>query len=158
MGAMFAPDHEAVASELVRVCRPGGTIGMINITPEGIASELFETFPRHAPQPPPGAQPPILWGSEEHVRALFGDRVEALELTRHEYVERSPGGPQEYCDLFKATFGPAIALYGLLADQHDRVAALDQDFLDFATRANRGTPDAAGTSNEYLLVVGRKRA
>jgi ubiquinone/menaquinone biosynthesis C-methylase UbiE len=158
MGAMFAQDHQAVADELVRVCRPSGTIGMINFTPEGIAAEFFETFARHAPPPPPGSQPPILWGSEQHVRELFGDRVEALELTRHEYVERSPGGPQDYCDFFKTTFGPVVALYGLLADQPDRLAALDREFLDFATRANRGTSTAAEYHYEYLLIVARKRA
>src|SRR5918993_2630133 len=65
LGAMFAPDHEKVADELVRVCRPGGTIGMINFTPEGLAAEFFGLFARYAPAPPPGALPPILWGSEE---------------------------------------------------------------------------------------------
>jgi ubiquinone/menaquinone biosynthesis C-methylase UbiE len=157
MGAMFAPDHQAVADELLRVCRPGGTIGMINFTPEGIAAEFFETFARYAPTPPPGVHPPILWGSESHVRDLFGDRVASLGMTRHEYVERSPGGPQDYCDFFKATFGPVIAVYAFLADQPDRLAALDRDFLDFATRANRGAPDAAEYHYEYLLVVARKR-
>ena len=157
VGAMFAPDHRAVADELVRVCRPRGTIGMINFTPEGIAAEFFETFARYAPPPPPGALPPILWGSEAHLRDLFGDRVASLGMTRHEYVERSPGGPQDYCDFFKATFGPVIALYDLLADEPDRAAALDRDFLDFATRANSGTEAAAEYRYEYLLVVARKR-
>lgn len=157
MGAMFAPNHRAVADELLRVCRPGGTIGMINFTPEGIAGELFGTFARHAPPPPPEAQPPILWGSEEHVGRLFGDRVASLEMTRHEYVEKSPGSPRDYCDFFKETFGPVIALYGLLADEPERLAALDREFLDFATRANRGTEEAAEYHYEYLLVVARKR-
>jgi ubiquinone/menaquinone biosynthesis C-methylase UbiE len=158
VGAIFAPDHRAVADELVRVCRPGGTIGMINFTPEGLAGEFFELFGGYAPPPPPGAQPPVLWGSEEHVRALFGDRASSLELTREEYVERSPGGPAEYIELFKETFGPVVGLYGLLADEPDRVAELDREALEFATRSNRGAPDGPAEYHyEYLLVVARKR-
>jgi len=157
VGAIFAPNHRAVADELLRVCKPAGTIGMINFTPEGIAAEFFGTFARYAPPPPADAQPPILWGSEEHVRGLFGERVESLEMTRHEYVEKSPGGPRAYVDFFKATFGPVIAVYGLLADQPERVAALDREFLDFATRSNRGNEDAAEYQYEYLLVVARTR-
>ena len=156
LGAMFAPDHQAVADELLRVCRPGGTIGMINFTPEGLAGEFFQLFGRYAPAPPPGP-PPVLWGSEEHVRELFGDRVESLDTTRREYVE-SAASPHEYCELFKETFGPAVAIYASLADRPDRVAALDRDFLEFATRENRGAPGGpAEYPYEYLLVVARKR-
>src|SRR5262245_57572873 len=90
-GAMFAPDHQAVANGLLRVCRPGGTIGMLNFTPEGLAAEFFGLFARYAPPEPDGAPGPLLWGSEEHVRELFGDRLASLELTRRHYVERSPG-------------------------------------------------------------------
>ena len=94
VGAIFAPDHQAVADELVRVCRPGGTIGMINFTPEGLAGEFFELFGRHAPPPPPGALPPVLWGSEAHVRELFGDGVGSLELTRRAVHRAQPRRPR----------------------------------------------------------------
>ena len=158
LGAIFALDHRAVADELVRVCRPGGTIGMINFTPDGLAGEFFELLGGYAPPPPPGALPPVLWGSEEHVRDLFGDRLAALELTRAEYVERSADGPAAYCGFFKETFGPLIALYAGLADRPDRAAALDRDFLEFATRSNQAPPGRpAEYAYEYLLVVGRKR-
>jgi ubiquinone/menaquinone biosynthesis C-methylase UbiE len=157
VGAIFAPDHQAVADEMLRVCRPAGTIGMINFTPEGLAAEFFGLFGRYAPPPPPGALPPVLWGSEAHVRELFGDRLASLELTRHSYVERSPGDPAAYCELFKQTFGPVIALYAGLADDPDRLAALDRDFLEFATRANQAPPGRpAEYAYEYLLVVGRR--
>ena len=73
-GAIFAPDHQAVADELLRVCRPGGTIGMLNFTPEGGVGEFFGVLAPYMPAPPPGALPPVLWGSEQHVRELFGDR------------------------------------------------------------------------------------
>ena len=158
LGAIFAPDHQAVADELVRVCRPGGTIGMINFTPDGLASRFFDLFGRYAPAPPQGALPPVLWGDEEHVRALFGTRVDFLELTRREYVELSPGGPQAYCDFFKETFGPLIGLYESLADRPERRAALDGDFLDFATDYNHGPPGApAEYRYDYLMVVARTR-
>ena len=156
LGAIFAPDHQAVADELVRVCRPGGTIGMINFTPEGLAGEFFELFGRYAPPPPDGAQAPVLWGSEEHVRDLFGDRLAALELTRRHYVECSPD-PAAYCEFFRETFGPVAGLYAVLADRPDTLAALDRDFLEFATRSKQGPPGGpAEYRYEYLLVVGRK--
>ncbi|MFN2491049.1 MAG: class I SAM-dependent methyltransferase [Actinomycetota bacterium] len=138
-GVIFAPNHHAVADELVRVCRPGGTIGMINFTPEGLAAGFFGVLAPYAPPSPPGAPSPLMWGSEEHVRKLFGDRVESLEMARKEYVERvdSPSAYREFC---KATFGPVIAIYASLADEPERAAAVDRDFLQFATSANQGSP------------------
>jgi hypothetical protein len=138
------------------VCRPGGTIGMINFRPAGTGAEFFELLGRYAPPPPPGALPPLAWGSEEHVRELFGDRTGSLELSRREYVERA-ASPRDYRDLFKETFGPLVAILAGLADRPDRAAAVDRDFLEFATRSNRGTPDGpAEYRYEYLLVVARK--
>ena len=86
-GAIFAPNHQAVADEMLRVCRPGGTIGILAFTPEGLISDFFGALAPYAPPLPPGALPPPLWGSEEHVRELFGDRLDSLEMTRGEYVE-----------------------------------------------------------------------
>ena len=157
VGAIFAPNHQAVADEMVRVCGPGGTIGMVNFTPEGLVSELFGALAPYAPSPPPGALPPPLWGSEEHVRELFGDRLDSLEMTRSTYVERA-ASPRDYRELFKQTFGPLVAIREALADQPDRVAALDRDFLEFATRANRRGPGGpAEYVYEYLLVIAGKR-
>jgi ubiquinone/menaquinone biosynthesis C-methylase UbiE len=153
-GAMFAPDHQSVAAELLRVCRPGGTIGMANFTPEGGVGDFFGVFAPYLPAPPPDALPPVLWGDEEHVRKLFGDGVSSLELTRAWLVERSAGGPREYCDFYRETFGPAVAAY---SGEPARVAELDRDFLAFATRMNRGKPDGPSEYHyEYLLVVARK--
>jgi ubiquinone/menaquinone biosynthesis C-methylase UbiE len=154
-GAMFAPDHRAVADELLRVCRPGGTIGMANFTPDGLAADFFATFARYAPAPPPGARPPVMWGSEEYVLDLFGDRVASLHMARREYVERA-ASPRDYCDFFKQTFGPVVATYASLADRPER-ETLERDFLDFATRSNRGAPEGPAEYHyEYLLVVARK--
>jgi ubiquinone/menaquinone biosynthesis C-methylase UbiE len=157
LGAMFAPDHQAVADQLLRVCRPGGTIGMINFTPEGLGADFFGVFAPYAPPPPPGALPPVMWGSEGHVRELFGERLDSLEMSRREYIERAES-PDHYLEFFKETFPPAVAIYASLAHRPERMAALDRDFREFVTRANRGRRDGpARYVYEYLLVVARKR-
>jgi ubiquinone/menaquinone biosynthesis C-methylase UbiE len=156
-GAIFAPDQQKVANELLRVCRAGGTIGMINFTPEGRGGDFFRLLGPYAPPPPPGTLPPVMWGNEEHVRKLFGQRVDLLEMTRREYVE-SAASPRTYLHLFKETFGPMVAIHASLAGQPERAAALDRDFLDFVGRSNRGTPGGpVQIPYEYLLVVARKR-
>lgn len=155
-GALFAPNHQAVADEMIRVCRPGGTIGMLNFTPEGLISDFFNALAPYMPPPPPGALPPPLWGSEEHVRGLFGDRVESLTTTRRRYVERAES-PHDYREFFKETFGPVVATYNSLADDPERRRALDQDFLDFAVRTNTGPSEGpAEYIYEYLLVLARR--
>jgi ubiquinone/menaquinone biosynthesis C-methylase UbiE len=156
-GAMFAPDHRAVAGELVRVCRPGGTIGMANFVPEGTAADFFGVLEPYGPPPPPGTLSPLLWGSEEHVRELFGDGVEALELTRTTYVERA-ASREAYVDLFEETFGPVVALFTALAEDPERAAGLDRALRDLADRRDRGAPGGpAEFPYEYLLVVARRR-
>ena len=100
IGAMFAPHHQAVADELIRVCRPGGTIGMLNWTPEGMIGALFKTMGPFAPAPPPGAQPPPLWGSEEHLKELTGDRVDWTKLDRDVLEITAFEKPHDYGDHF----------------------------------------------------------
>jgi ubiquinone/menaquinone biosynthesis C-methylase UbiE len=151
-GAIFAPDHRAVASEMERVCRPGGTIGMLNFRPASAAAEFFSLLGGYAPGPPPNGAPPILWGDEEHVRELFAG---AVETTPGRYVERVEGGPAGYRALFRETFGPYIAIRSSL--EAERAAALDREFLEFATRWNEGPPGGpAEIPYEYLLVVVRR--
>src|SRR3954447_23088595 len=81
IGVMFAPHHQQAADELVRVCRPGGTIALLSWTPEGMIGELFRTMGPFAPPPPPGATPPPRWGDPGHVRELLGDRVALRDVT-----------------------------------------------------------------------------
>jgi SAM-dependent methyltransferase len=157
VGAMFAPRHQAVADELVRVCRPGGTIGLINWTPEGFIGNLFRTMAPYAPPPPPGATPPPRWGDEQHVRELFGDRVTDLEMRRQETVMDHSADPLEFREYWKRNYGPTIAVYRFTAAQPDRVADLDRDFLEFLTAWNRGTGGRTAYDAEYLLVTARKR-
>jgi 2-polyprenyl-6-hydroxyphenyl methylase/3-demethylubiquinone-9 3-methyltransferase len=152
-GAMFAPDHERVASELLRVCRPGGAIVLASFTPEGLGGEFFGLVARFAPPPPRAARSPLLWGTEDHVRELFGDAVESLDLLRRDYVE-SAESPAAYAELFRETFGPLVALRAALGEGADE---LDRELLDFATRANRAPDGGAEYPYEYLLVVARKR-
>jgi ubiquinone/menaquinone biosynthesis C-methylase UbiE len=109
IGVMFAPHHRAAADELVRVCRPGGTIGLLSWTPEGMLGALFQTIKPFAAPPPPGAQSPPMWGSEDHLAELFEDRVtfqtlrrDTLEITAFEHA-------REYGEHFNTNYGPTIA-------------------------------------------------
>jgi SAM-dependent methyltransferase len=155
VGVMFAPHHQATADELVRVCRPGGTIGLINWTPEGFIGQLFATMKPYAPPPPPGAQPPPLWGNEDHVRELLGDRVTDLTAERKSVTVDHFGEPDGFRNYFKANYGPTIATYRFIADDPGRVAELDQAIDDLARRFDQG---GGALDWEYLLLVARKRS
>jgi 2-polyprenyl-6-hydroxyphenyl methylase/3-demethylubiquinone-9 3-methyltransferase len=153
-GAMFAPDHQATARELLRVCRPGGVVGMMNFTPDGAGGDFFTLLSRYAPPSPPGALPPLLWGTEAHVRHLFGDAVQSLSMTREQYVERAASA-REYFELFKNTFGPMVAISAYLGD---RAGELDRAFLQYIARWTRGGSDGSvSIPYDYQLVIARKR-
>jgi len=157
-GAMFAPDQQAVADELLRVCRPGGTIGMANFTPNGIAAEFFGVLGPYLPPPPAEAPSPLLWGDEAHVRKLFGGRVSSLAATERELVETVPGPPADFCDFYRQTFGPVIAAFASVEVDPDRSAALGREFLQFVEKANVGRANGPTELRfEYLLVRARKK-
>jgi SAM-dependent methyltransferase len=152
IGAMFAPHHQPVADELVRVCRPGGTIGMLNWTPEGMIGGLFRTMKPFAPPPPPGAQPAPLWGSEEHLRALFGDRVTMTTLERRTLEVTAFRRPTDWGKHFAQYYGPTLATIANAQRQgkeEEFHAALD----GFCREWNLGSDDDARFEQEYLLVV-----
>ena len=157
VGVMFAPHHQDAADELVRVCRPGGVIGLISWTPEGFVGQMFATMKPFMAAPPPGAQPAPLWGNADHVRGLFGDRISEFTAQRRVLeVDRFADGAA-FRDFFKANYGPTVAAYRGLAgepERSERMAALD------ARLAELGDRHLAGTSTmewEYLLVTARKR-
>ena len=101
----------------------------------------------------------MAWGGEGHLRELFGDRVDSLRLERATLRVDRFDSPADLCAYYKANFGPTVAVYGGLAGDRDRIAALDRDFLAFATRTNRGGADGPAVYDfEYLRVVARKAA
>jgi SAM-dependent methyltransferase len=155
IGAMFAPHHQEVADELVRVCRPGGTIGMLNWTPEGMIGALFRTMGPFAPPPPPGAQSPPIWGGEDHVKELFGSRVDFATLRREDLSITAFEHPHDYGEHFKAKYGPTI-----VAQTNARNSGREVEFneaLDtFCDEWNRGTPGEARFEQEYLVAVGTR--
>jgi SAM-dependent methyltransferase len=152
VGAMFAPDHAATARELLRVCRPGGTLGMINWPPDCWSAEFFAVFAPYAP-PDPGPAP-TLWGDERYVRGLLGDGVERLEATRGRLVIDHFADPGALCRFYRECFGPVVATYAALTDH----AALDRDFHAFAERTNRGTPGGPAVYDlDYLRMIATRR-
>lgn len=155
IGAMFAPMHRDVADELVRVCRPGGTIGLLSWTPEGMIGALFRTMGPFAPSPPPGAQPPPLWGSEDHVRELFGDRVAFSTMEREQLEVTAFERPQDYGTHFKDRYGPTIVARGN-AVRDGREADFDEALDAFCAEWNRGGADDAYFEQEYLVSVGTR--
>jgi ubiquinone/menaquinone biosynthesis C-methylase UbiE len=155
VGVMFAPHHQASADELVRVCRPGGTIGLISWTPEGFIGQMFATMKPYAPPPPPGAQPPPLWGNEDHVRSLLGDRVTDVAVRRQTVRIDHFETPEAFRDYFKTNYGPTIAVYKSIAEDPEKVAALDRDLADLARRYDHGAQTTV-LDWEYLLLTARK--
>jgi SAM-dependent methyltransferase len=155
IGAMFAPRHRAVADELVRVCRPGGTIGLLSWTPDGMIGALFRTMAPFAPPPPPGAQPPPLWGSEDHLRDLFGNRLEPRTMTRDALDVTAFARARDCGEHFKARYGPTIVARRN-AQRIEREAEFDAALDRFCDDWNRGSADRARFEIEYLLAVGTR--
>ncbi|TPV93179.1 MAG: methyltransferase domain-containing protein [Myxococcales bacterium FL481] len=150
VGAIFAPRHQRVADELVRVCRPGGTIAMLNFSSVGLFADFLGVFQPYMPAPRPQDLPPPLWGDEAHLRALFGDRVDNVRLESNAYVERA-ASPRAYCEFCKRTFGPAVAIYAGL--DAERAAKLDAAFEAFATMNNRAAEGPIELHYPYVIFT-----
>jgi SAM-dependent methyltransferase len=157
IGVMFAPHHEQSAAELVRVTRPGGQVGLLSWTPEGMIGALFRTMGPFAPAPPPGAQPPPLWGSEDHLRELFGERVELESVERGVLDVTAFQRPDDYGEHFTQRYGPTIAARAN-AEKEGRAEEFDRTLSEFCAEWNRGSEDDARFEMEYLLTVGRRAA
>jgi len=156
VGVMFAPRHETSSGELLRVCRPGGRIGLLSWTPEGFIGQLLAAMKPYAPPPPPGAQPPPLWGREEHVQALLADRVEDIDMRRETVRVDRFRRPEDFRDFFRDRYGPVMSVYRAVANDPDRRAALDEAVLELARAYDHGT-DSLVMDWEYLLVTARVR-
>jgi ubiquinone/menaquinone biosynthesis C-methylase UbiE len=157
LGVMFAPHHQAAADQLLRVCKPGGTIGLLNWTPEGFIGQMFAAMKPFAPPPPPGAQPAPLWGSEDHVRELLGGRVMDVQARKQSLAVRSFHQPEDFVRYFKSHYGPTISVYKFIGEDADKVKALDNALTELAESFG----DAHGDSPfqmewEYLLFTAKK--
>lgn len=152
VGAMFAPDQIRTASELLRVCRPGGTIGLTAWTPDSFPGEMFRTTARYVP-PPPGLRPPSLWGTEAGLSELFGEGVSSLQIERRSFYFRYKS-PQHWLDYFRTYFGPTRRAFEMLdaAGQAD----LARDLLEVVRRFDQACHQTMVTPGEYLEVVAVK--
>jgi SAM-dependent methyltransferase len=155
IGVMFAPHHADAAAELVRVCESGGTLGLLSWTPDGMLGALFRTMAPFAPPPPPGASPAPLWGSEVHLRSLFGENVEWQTLKRDVLVITAFARPTDYGEFFKARYGPTIGVRANAA-RNGRADEFDEALEAFCREWNVGTEDEARFEMEYLLAVGTR--
>ena len=150
VGVMFAPDHARAAGELLRVCRPGGTIALASWAPDSFIGDLFRTVAAHVP-PPAGLQPPGLWGTEDHVRSLIGDGVEELRAERRTYSFRYRSA-QHLVDHFRTYYGPTHKAFAALDADGQR--ALEADLTALVERSDRLTgEDAVAVPADYLQVV-----
>ena len=156
VGVMFAPHHHVAAVELVRVTAPGGRMALIDWTPLGFIGRMFATMKPFAAPLPDGAQPAPLWGDEQHVHDLFGDRVTDVTAERQTVeIDRFDTG-EEFRDYFKHHYGPTIAVYNRIADDPDQVGALDTALADLARAHGLDRPDGS-LQWEYLLFTARVR-
>jgi SAM-dependent methyltransferase len=148
-GVMFTPDQEKAAAEMARVCKPGGRIGLANWTPSSFIGELFKLMGRYLP-PPAGVKSPALWGTEERLRELFGNRIDSIAIGRKHFVFRYHS-PAHWLEVFRTFYGPMHKAFGALdATKQEALAA---DLIALAGRFNRATDGSLVAPGEYLEVV-----
>jgi ubiquinone/menaquinone biosynthesis C-methylase UbiE len=148
-GAMFAPDQEKTAAELLRVVKPGGRIGWGNWCPAGAVGTMFKTIAKHAP-PPPGIDSPLLWGTEERLRELFGDKISDLRVERR--VSRQPfRSADHYIEFFRTYFGPTQMAYERVGPEGEQ--ALTDELRSFLEEANTAGERALVLEADYLEVI-----
>jgi SAM-dependent methyltransferase len=152
-GVMFTPDQDKAATELLRVCKPGGKIGLANWTPEGFIGQLFKTIGKHMP-PPAGVKSPALWGTGARITELFGAQASSIQLERRNFVFRYRSA-QHWLDVFKTYYGPLLKTFGALDPQAQ--AALTDDLLALIKRFDRSNDKTMVVPSEYLEVVVTRR-
>jgi len=153
-GSMFAPDHDRAAAELVRVTKPGGTIAVASWTPTGFIGQMFKTVGGHVP-PPAGVRSPLLWGTESHLREIFGDGIASLSVTERTFTWRFTSA-QQLVDTFRTWYGPTLKAFAAL-DECAR-PALEADLVALAESFDRlGGDDAVAIPSTYLEAVAVRR-
>jgi SAM-dependent methyltransferase len=155
VGIMFAPHHQAAADELLRVVTPGGRIGLVSWTPAGFIGQMFATMKPFVAPPPAGVQPPPLWGDEDHVRALLGDRVTDVRVERRTVRVTLFAEPADFREFFKTNYGPTIAAYKQQPDA-EKAAELDAALDGLAERFDVGESGYLVLEWEYLLLTARR--
>jgi len=152
-GAMFAPDHAQAAAELLRVCRPGGTIALASWTPDSFIGGLFRTQAAHVP-PPAGVPSPMLWGTEAYLRTLFGDGIAGLEVAERTFTFRFESA-EEFVSFFRAWYGPTLKAFAALDDAGRE--ALESDLIALVDQYDRHCGGAIAIPATYTEAVARKR-
>lgn len=147
-GVMFAPDHQRAAAEILRVCRPGGRIGLASWTPTGFVGDLFRLVARYVP-PPSGVQSPLLWGTESHLRALFPG-ISKVEHTVRQFAFRYRS-PEHWLDVFRRFYGPIHTAFMKL--DVEQAAAFENDLLALLRSRDRGGDEGFVALTEYLETV-----
>jgi SAM-dependent methyltransferase len=153
-GAMFAPDHARAASELVRICRPGGEVTMTTWVTDGFAGEMFKVTAAFMPPPPPGVQPPPLWGEEDHIKEVFAAAGADPAIARESVAFEFPS-VEECVALYGEEFGPFVTARAALEPQGRWQEFLDA-FADLVRRFNQADDGTVRASSDYLVItVGR---
>ena len=152
-GVMFTPDQEKAAAEMTRVCKPGGRIGLANWTPSSFVGELFKLLGRYLP-PPAGMRSPALWGTEERLRELFGNRLDSITIERKDFVFRYRSAAH-WLEVFRTFYGPMVKAFGAL--DSTKQESLAADLIALAERFNRATDGSLVAPSQYAEVVIKRR-
>ena len=152
-GVMFTPDQSRAAAEMLRVCRPGGKIGLANWTPSGFIGQVFKTIGKHVP-PPAGVKSPALWGTRERLAELFASNDAIVGARSRDYVFRYRS-PEHWLEIFRTWYGPVLKTFGAL-DANGQ-AALRLDLLALIAQFNRSGDETMVVPSEYLEVVITRR-
>jgi ubiquinone/menaquinone biosynthesis C-methylase UbiE len=148
-GVMFAPNQERAAAELLRVCKPGGKIGLANWTPEGLIGQVFKTLGKHLP-PPAGAKSPALWGTRDRLTAMFGGAAASIAIEPRVFNFRYRS-PEHFLEVLKTYYGPILKAFAALDEARQEHLRVDLSAL-FA-RTNKADDGTMVAPSEYLEVV-----
>lgn len=152
-GAMFTPDQDRTAAEMMRVCRSGGRIGLANWTPEGFIGQMFKTIGKYLP-PPAGVKSPAVWGTRDWVQTTFGAAASALAAEPRHFTFRYRSA-EHFLDVFRTFYGPVLKAFETL--EHAGGKALARDIIDLVGRSNTSGDETMVVPGEYLEVVITKR-
>jgi len=152
-GVMFTPDQERAAAELIRVCKPGGKIGLANWTPDGFIGQLFKTLGKHLP-PPAGVKSPTLWGTAARITEMFGLRTSPVSIEQRAFMFRYHSA-QHWLDVFKTYYGPLLKAFAALEPRAQ--SALSEDLFALIKQFNRSGDDTMVVPSDYLEIVLTRR-